>query len=748
MIKKQCIIFFLLAMLLLGGCSSKSNTETQQENTIVKEQEGAPTESKQEEYYLVTELAIPSSTDTTIMASEDVQGIGIMRTDYGKEQIVRNTNVYINNYQNTDFYIQIYDFALDKWSNLDVKDSAFEIKDTHYDGIDSTTCFSLSQEAYATAYILPKEEEEKTQVFLCKINSSGVTEVCGPFFGAEERSDKEIFLDKNGNIYLYAPTKNVISCYDSKLSLIKTVNVPGKVYGLLQNQKEDDVFWYGLGVDYAPMLGNLSTGESLMTGIKNVGTDYRMAISPDGVFYFADTQSVWRLEEEIVRVYSFAKNDYLLSEIYGMLLDEDGTIRLLTKLDGELVQLTMQKTDEEPKRQEIVVALGSADMAFQKCVARFNRQNNQYHVTLLYPEDMNSTKDYIQQINLEISEGKGPDLLGDSLVADPESYLANSYIDYVTDVVDNPALYLDAALEDNRTENGYIGIPYECNFSLAAYNKEFVGDKESLTLSEFMKLVEESDAKIIEKGLSGVGIVYRYGLYDDQNTEFIDWERGKSNLAGPAFIQLLEFAKEYADDGLADEKDFAYQQVPFSKLSDIKSIYSHFNGNAGLLGFPCYEGNGIYVNTSTLYLNNSYGCKEGAKEFLRFLISEKEQERYATYNNTKAFKEGFMDMAGVLDGFPIVLSAYEAVIKEERETDKDNIVQTDQGTIYLGTPYTDDMIAGFQNMLKHTKANRSQIKQIENIVYEELTPYFAGEISAEEAAKKLDNRVQLYLDER
>lgn len=38
--------------------------------------------------------------------------------------------------------------------------------------------------------------------------------------------------------------------------------------------------------------------------------------------------------------------------------------------------------------------------------------------------------------------------------------------------------------------------------------------------------------------------------------------------------------------------------------------------------------------------------------------------------------------------------------------------------------------------------------ELADIIQEELAPFFAGDCSAEEAAGKLDNRVQLYLEER
>lgn len=39
-------------------------------------------------------------------------------------------------------------------------------------------------------------------------------------------------------------------------------------------------------------------------------------------------------------------------------------------------------------------------------------------------------------------------------------------------------------------------------------------------------------------------------------------------------------------------------------------------------------------------------------------------------------------------------------------------------------------------------------EEVSGMVWEELAPYFAGQKTAEEAAKALDSRVQLYLDER
>lgn len=64
----------------------------------------------------------------------------------------------------------------------------------------------------------------------------------------------------------------------------------------------------------------------------------------------------------------------------------------------------------------------------------------------------------------------------------------------------------------------------------------------------------------------------------------------------------------------------------FDELRRVKEIFSYFDGKASLIGYPKENGNGIYVSTDSIYLRAGSEAAEGAKEFLRFLISEEEQE--------------------------------------------------------------------------------------------------------------------------
>ncbi len=60
---------------------------------------------------------------------------------------------------------------------------------------------------------------------------------------------------------------------------------------------------------------------------------------------------------------------------------------------------------------------------------------------------------------------------------------------------------------------------------------------------------------------------------------------------------------------------------------------------------------------------------------------------------------------------------------------------------------SDEQISEFYWLLEQAQSDNWKVLNIMDIVEEELEPYFAGSIEAVEAARILDNRVQLYLDE-
>lgn len=135
-------------------------------------------------------------------------------------------------------------------------------------------------------------------------------------------------------------------------------------------------------------------------------------------------------------------------------------------------------------------------------------------------------------------------------------------------IIDDPSLFLNAALENGRVDGVTYGIPYSCTLYSLVFSQKVAGDRQSWTVEEMMKAVRESEAKTLYWYFSqnnAYSIVLQCGLYDNENTAYIDWKAGESHLDEQPFMELLKFAKEYGDNG-----DYDSAEV-LSKLQGVKS---------------------------------------------------------------------------------------------------------------------------------------------------------------------------------
>ena len=263
-----------------------------------------------------------------------------------------------------------------------------------------------------------------------------------------------------------------------------------------------------------------------------------------------------------------------------------------------------------------------------------------------------------------------------------------------------------------------------------------------------MEAVRASEAEVLEYGRSGVGIVMYYGLYDEENKAFIDWEKGESHLTEQPFLELLAFAKEYAYTGqyksdeimecLADGRIAGIElRITYSGLLNL--VKSCFKGEGRLIGYPRESGDGIYMYTGMLHMNRSAVNKEGAADFLRYLLSEEGQQKYSEYGEF-----------GGMRPFMVRRSVNEQVIEAYQQSVTDPPIQHgDSGGLFWEiTTLDEEQIEQFRWMMDNAVPDNVPAAALWAMVEEELQPYFNGDRSAEQAAATLNSRVQLYLDER
>lgn len=617
---------------------------------------------------------------------------------------------------------------------------------------------------------------QPTEVYLGRYDRDGFTVLQELTEFTDEIADmRKLWSGGTGSVCFYGDRCGSVLMITENFLTKELVSLPDHIQtvkGMTWNPQRETACWFGI-TDGKPGAWTVKEGVSLLSDFNSDTFNpddwqgFAAAIDGEGSIYLANSQEIWKYDGRSEMLLRFQPRDYIITELYAMEAEEDGSLRIFANVDGESCILWLQEGEEiQTAKEEVILALMIEDRDLQRAVTHFNRQSDKYHVTLSVLLDTDSLyggvsarEEMRTKVQMLLSTGEGPDILDSAFVPDDmlESYVAKGILGCVDDVPESGQQYFQAAFQRGTVDGRLYGIPYNCNsLDGAVYSQSFSAGRESWTLSELMEAVRASDAKILQKGLRGFFIVRNYGLYDAGNTAFIDWEKGESHLDEEPFVEFLKFAKEYADDresgGLRYGKENAEMLASGELLAVTSSgdlltnanyLKACFDGEPSMLGYPRTEGNGIYVYTFNLYLNASTQCEEGAKEFLRFLISENEQKRLVTKSDER-------DMSSI--SIPVNLGALDTYIATNlsmlsRHAGSSGVFNND-GISYEIMELTDEDIKTFRWMIDQAHPHDRQVMGIISIASEELEPYFSGAVSAEEAARKLDNRVQLYLDER
>lgn len=533
--------------------------------------------------------------------------------------------------------------------------------------------------------------------------------------------------------------------YDEQLSPVLSQNLDNQLSGCIS--RDSEYLWYGFDGDQNLTIWDKPNGTKLFSlgNAVNPYSDCLLTASPAGGFILADFNSIWIGSEDtpLEKAVSFTEKGYALQELLTISANEDGTISLVVRFDDELFLLLLEQTETSDTQEITIVSYGA--FLLTNVAAAFNRQSDKYHIALVNPNEMADSEDYLRQLQMELSAGRGPDLVS-PWVIDMESCIRNGYLEPLDDLIGNVADYWPACLENGRTDGILYGIPYRVALSFLVTSESLAGSLDSWTLEQMINAVQGSPAESLEKNMSGIDIVLQYGLMTPDNPQFIDYDAGVSHLAEQPFIDFLEFAYKYSDrlDYPSQEQTAEYYKngtlavyyLTMNGPADFFSASDFFQSHEVLIGMPAAQGRGVRMSSDLLCLNSNSQCKEGAKEFLRYLVSAEGQSRLVQSDSFNYSHGAFSCRRDVTES---VLNHYQESMAAGE------IYVRPSHSIY---PLSEAQIDQFWALFEDAGFYWPWPSEIRNIAYEELEPYFAGDCSAEEAAEKLDNRVQLYFDER
>lgn len=500
-------------------------------------------------------------------------------------------------------------------------------------------------------------------------------------------------------------------------------------------------------------------------------------ILDEGVFYIQNKDGVY-MADEVSGTYGMVLkwSDMGTSGAGNLRCAEDGVFVcadvILDGNEGKVRLLRFEKSDAEyvGDRKQIVIGVSAdADSYLEYMVKLFNSSQGLYEAVIKsYPY----SSDRAQRLGTELLTGSGPDLIEANLfdineytavgmVEDLREYLASS------DMLDEDML-VESVLKVCSANGRLAVLPVAFGISALPGKASYIGKNQAWTFDELLESVEKNRGCAV----GGIGTAYSTGeylvmlAYMSDRESFVDWENFEAHFDSEKFVRLLSYASEYrVDDGyraetfeklaaaFADGENIIYDRV-ISCMAAYQTIGTILGDDAVFKGYPGEETEPVYK--AQLYdsfaINSMSDNKEGAWKFMEFLLTE-------GYMSGSAY----VGEPGSDTSFPIVKSKLQEVFDVAKEIKsvydesgepvldaQGNPRQQKKGTMN-GVEYyaaTDEDVEAVSFMIEHIGSVYTSNQIIEDIIYEEISALFAGQSTPQATAELIQDRVQLYLDEK
>ncbi|MBR4550175.1 MAG: extracellular solute-binding protein [Oscillospiraceae bacterium] len=456
----------------------------------------------------------------------------------------------------------------------------------------------------------------------------------------------------------------------------------------------------------------------------------------------------------------------------------DGSLQGVYRTDGEAPRrVTLQKQPYDKTAERTELTLGTiGTQGVSDAVLRFNRAQDKVRIRVRDYSDYVRGDDYeagLTKLVTEILAGDMPDLL--ALESLPYAQLAAKGL--LEDLY--PWLDADGELSredffDNVLRSMEVGGRlYEAapGFSIITMMgpSELVGDTPGWTYDEF-----DAALAAMPEGSTPLGpgvdrdMILTVCTYLNLD-RFLDWSSGTCRFEDPAFLRMLAFCAQFPDPAVSapdeDSSDMSRiaegrQLLVFTSLSNMNdAVYNDqlFPGGSTYIGLPTDEGVGnILYPASGCAMSAKCADKAAAWSFLRGFFTEEHQKRYSDCGlgmplNRGAFRAA-LDEAMEIEYEKDAAGHYLLDANGERiPTTKGGMSVSTDGEarmdfeLWAMTPEQAEKLLGVvEGATRAVDMNAT----IAGIVCEEAAAFFAGQKSAEEVARLIQSKVNLYVSEQ
>lgn len=390
----------------------------------------------------------------------------------------------------------------------------------------------------------------------------------------------------------------------------------------------------------------------------------------------------------------------------------------------------------------------------KSAIIRFNKTNERYRIEVkeYQPADYEDYVSGLVSFHNALAGSDGPDLISlessnyqqlqsKGVLADLSTFMAE-------DETFNRADYLENCLSAYETDGKIYGLMTGFSVGAIVGSAEILADIDRWTITEMIDLAaKHPEAKLFN---ANAEMIMQRFLVGNVN-RFIDWENGECFFNGEDFINILEFAATFGNGDISygsyagfANKEYLLMEEGIDDPYDTQILEGIFGGPVKIVGYPTDEGSGMFLMPqSPLGMNARSKVKEGAWEFISFLLSDEEQS-----GSPGGFRWGFPVRQAVID------ELCEKAMEKTYTTDE-NGNQIEQSTMGIGMDdfsmevyaSSEQQIAQLTEVLEKADTLGYFDDQVYRIIAEEAAAFFAGQKTAAEVADIIQSRARLYVSE-
>lgn len=393
--------------------------------------------------------------------------------------------------------------------------------------------------------------------------------------------------------------------------------------------------------------------------------------------------------------------------------------------------------------------------------------------------DSGKEKDYISRLNTNIMGTGGSDLIAADIIPwyqySDSGYLEDLSLYIENDPDFNKENYFNGIFEASKYKGGLYMLPQSFSFDYLEYDRRYGFDGKLTGITSYKALMEFAETLNLPeetKAFNYLGGEQMFNrMFSSDYNYFIDFETKKVNFTDGYFEELLHSAKEAESRGWISLPSFTQDEAAtFSfdniVLADINEDSTNavfgFNGVHSLYSYltkkhiPDGQDNiNVAMSTATAGgVNSDYseiggivGDKEGSCGYSLmngYVMNSQSQNRRLAWEFLKFMLE--INTPGSIAGIPV---NKEAMSEQARLYITGGLFMPE-----MDTEMTDaekqihtDFLSITEDFVKSITSHIINDSYISEVVFTEVSEFFSGGRSAEETAKIIQDKIQLYMNE-